>query len=116
MVAIGARTRITNGVELIAMERIAIGDECLIGAGARIVDADFHAVAPRERGGDGAWGAVHIGDRAWIGMGAIVLKRVRIGDDAVVGAGAVVSADVDDGAVVGGNPARVISRWALKIC
>ncbi len=113
MVAIGAETRITNGVELIALERIEIGSQCRIGAGARIVDADFHGVAPEEREMQGASGAVRIGDRVWIGMGAIILKRVRIDDGAVVGAGAVVSADVEEGAVVAGNPARVISRWAV---
>ena len=112
MISIGARTRIANGVEVIALERIEIGEECLIGAGARIVDADFHGVAPDQRGMEGASGAVRIGKRVWIGMGATVLKRVRIGDDGAVGAGAVVSADVADGAVAGGNPARVISRWA----
>lgn len=113
MLSIGARTRVTNGVELIAVERIEIGEQCLIGAGARIVDADFHGVAPGERAFEGACGAVTIGDRAWIGMGAMVLKRVRIGEDAVIGAGAVVSGDVEEGAVAAGNPARVISRWAL---
>jgi acetyltransferase-like isoleucine patch superfamily enzyme len=111
MIAIGARTRMTNGVELIALERIGIGEECLIGAGVRIVDADFHGVAPEERGLAGARGAVSIGGRAFIGTGAMILKRVRIGDFAVVAAGAVVARDVEDGAVVGGNPARVISRW-----
>jgi len=112
LISIGARTRIANGVELNALERIEIGEECLIGAGTRILDADFHGVAPADRASCGAAGAVRIGDRAWIGMGATVLKRVGIGEGAVIAAGAVVSADVDDGAVAGGNPARVISRWA----
>jgi acetyltransferase-like isoleucine patch superfamily enzyme len=113
-IAIGARTRVTNGVEAIALERIEIGEECAIGAGTRIVDADFHGVAPGERRMEGASGPVRIGDRVWIGMGAMVLKRVRIGDAAVIAAGAVVSADVAEGAVSGGNPARVISRWAAS--
>jgi maltose O-acetyltransferase len=98
-------------VELIAVSRIEIGEECLIGAGARIVDADFHGVDPEERGMAGAVGAVWIGRGAFIGMGAMILKRVRIGDFGVVGAGAVVARDVEDGTVAAGNPARVISRW-----
>lgn len=43
-----------------------------------------------------------------IGAGAIVLGPVTVGDDAVIGAGAVVVDDVPDGAVVVGNPARVV--------
>jgi acetyltransferase-like isoleucine patch superfamily enzyme len=113
VISIGARTRMTNGVELIALKRIGIGEECLIGAGVRIVDADFHGVAPGERGMAGAVGAVSIGGRTFIGTGAMILKRVRIGDFAVIGAGSVVAGDVEDGAVVGGNPARVISRWQV---
>jgi len=46
--------------------------------------------------------------RAAIGTGAIVLAGVTIGESALVGAGAVVTKDVPAGAVVAGNPARVL--------
>lgn len=45
---------------------------------------------------------------AYVGSGAVIRERCRIGRFAVVGAGAVVIADVPDGAVVAGNPARII--------
>lgn len=51
-------------------------------------------------------GGVHIGPAAFVGAGAVVLPGVRIGRRATVGAGAVVTKDVDDFAVVVGNPAR----------
>ncbi len=41
-------------------------------------------------------------------MRAVILKGVTIGDGAVVAAGAIVTRDVPAGAVVAGNPARVI--------
>jgi maltose O-acetyltransferase len=50
---------------------------------------------------------VEIGDGAWIGIGAILLKGVQVGADARVAAGAVVTRDVPPGARVAGNPARV---------
>jgi sugar O-acyltransferase (sialic acid O-acetyltransferase NeuD family) len=53
-------------------------------------------------------GGVHIGRGAFLGVGAICAPEVRIGENAVVGAGAVVVKDVEPGAVVVGNPARVI--------
>ena len=51
-----------------------------------------------------------IEDDVWICRGAIVLKGVRIGRGAVVGAHAVVTRDVPAGAVVAGNPAKVIGN------
>jgi acetyltransferase-like isoleucine patch superfamily enzyme len=48
--------------------------------------------------------------RAKIGANATLLPGVVIGENALVGAGAVVVHDVPDGAVVVGNPARVIGR------
>ena len=55
-------------------------------------------------------GHVDIGAGAFVGAGATVLPGVRVGRDAVVGAGAVVTRDVDEDAVVVGNPARVLRR------
>jgi acetyltransferase-like isoleucine patch superfamily enzyme len=47
---------------------------------------------------------------AKIGANATLLPGVIIGENALVGAGAVVVRDVPAGAVVIGNPARVIKR------
>jgi acetyltransferase-like isoleucine patch superfamily enzyme len=45
---------------------------------------------------------------ASVGSGATILCGVTIGERAIVGAGSVVTKDVPDGAVVAGNPARVL--------
>jgi len=47
---------------------------------------------------------------ASIGSSATILAGVTIGEKAMVGAGAVVTKDVPEGAVVAGNPARVIRK------
>jgi acetyltransferase-like isoleucine patch superfamily enzyme len=52
----------------------------------------------------------HIEQGAKIGANATLLPGVRIRRHALVGAGAVVTRDVPEGAVVVGNPARVINH------
>lgn len=52
---------------------------------------------------------IDIGSDVWIGYGAILLAPVKIGRSAIVGAGAVVTKDVPEFAIVGGNPAKIIS-------
>lgn len=108
---IGPRVGMTAAV-ICAGQSIRIGEGTLLGAGAMVVDTDFHVA-------DGAWGWRHttraearpvvIGRGVFIGARAIVLKGVCIGDRAVVGAGAVVTRDVPAGATVAGNPARIVT-------
>jgi len=52
---------------------------------------------------------LEIGKSVWIGARVIVLGGCKkIGDKSLIGAGSVVTHDVPDGAIVGGNPARLI--------
>jgi len=51
-----------------------------------------------------------IGRDVWIGANAVILGGVTIGDGAMVGAGAVVTKDVESGAIVAGNPARLLRK------
>jgi len=50
----------------------------------------------------------HVKKGARIGAGAVILPGVTIGCGALVGAGAVVTKDVPNGAIVVGNPARIL--------
>jgi serine O-acetyltransferase len=50
-----------------------------------------------------------IGDRVWIGTGAKIFGQITIGDNVAISANTVVSKSIPDGAVVAGNPGRIIS-------
>ena len=101
-----------SGAVLCAVKSIEIGESTILGAGAMIVDTDFHQPSGEwEWNNDYATGAkpVNIGRGVFIGARAIVLKGVTIGDRAIVGAGAVVTRDVPARGVVAGNPARLLN-------
>jgi acetyltransferase-like isoleucine patch superfamily enzyme len=51
---------------------------------------------------------------ASIGSGSTILSQVVIGENALVGAGSVVAKDVPPGAIVVGNPARVL-RYIFQV-
>jgi acetyltransferase-like isoleucine patch superfamily enzyme len=111
------------GAVFMCAQSIRIGRRVVISYGVTIADSDFHPRDPELRRQDAVAHSpegdrsqcpalvtcpVVIEDEVWIGIGAIVLKGVRIGRGARVGAGAVVTASVPPGAVVAGNPARLV--------
>jgi UDP-N-acetylbacillosamine N-acetyltransferase len=55
-------------------------------------------------------GGVHVGRGAWVGIGAVVLPKVKIGAGAMIGAGAVVLKDVPTGLTAYGVPAKVRAK------
>lgn len=57
---------------------------------------------------------ISIEDDVWLGAGAIITDGVRVGHHSIVAAGAVVTRDVEPCTVVGGVPARPISRVGEK--
>jgi maltose O-acetyltransferase len=108
VIHIGEATNIMNGTEILALKRVQLGKGCMVGARTVILDSDFHGLHPRQRRMVGVSKPVEIGDNVWIGMGAMILKGVTVGQDAVIGASCVVTRDVPDGAIVVGNPMRIV--------
>ncbi len=100
---IGDRVRIHTGCFL---ELVTVEDEVFIAPNVVFSD-DPHPPCPRYA--ECARGAL-VRRRARIGANATILPGVVIGAGALVGAGSVVTADVADGWVVAGVPARPIKR------
>jgi acetyltransferase-like isoleucine patch superfamily enzyme len=109
------------GAVFMCAERITLGRRVVISYNVTIADSDFHPTDPELRRQDAIANSpqgdrsqrprilaspVVLGDDAWIGIGAIILKGVHIGAGARVGPGAVVTSDVPAGCSVFGNPAR----------
>lgn len=54
--------------------------------------------------------APQIGDRVFIGAGAVLLGNIKIGNDVIIGSNAVVTSDVPSNSIAVGIPAQVKSR------
>lgn len=60
-------------------------------------------------------GKIDIKDNVFIGYGAIILPGVTIGPNAIVSAGSVVRANVAEGDVVAGVPAKRVARFDMTV-
>jgi len=106
-IRLGHRVEINNYAIVNGTGGVDIGDDSLIGPGARLISYQ-HGIAAGSsiRSQPSAARPIRIGRDVWIGANAVILAGVSVGDGAVVGAGAVVSRDVAANTVVAGVPAR----------
>jgi acetyltransferase-like isoleucine patch superfamily enzyme len=122
-ISIGEDCYIGPGSRVWSAKKISIGNRVLISHNVNILDNISHPLDASERhqdfthiffkGGfqekvDLKEAAITIGDDAWIGFNAIILKGVTIGKGAVIGAASVITDDVPDNAIVVGNPQRIV--------
>jgi len=108
---IGRNVRIHGGVVLDAAHawHISIGDDVTIAPRAMVL---AHDASTKKLVGKVRIALTRLGDRVFVGAGAIVMPGVFVEDDAIIGAGSVVTKDVAAGTIVAGNPARVIGLIA----
>ena len=109
---IGKRCKISSHTFI--CEGVEIEDDVFIGHGVMFINDRF----PRATSDSGTlqteadWEVIptFIRQGASIGSNATILCGITIGFRSIVGAGSVVIADVPEGVIVAGNPAKVIRR------
>jgi maltose O-acetyltransferase len=116
---LGRETFIARGVYLDPGHPwlIAIGEQSGLSPGVVVM---VHDASMKWHTGFTRIARVVIGDRVFVGAGAIILPGSRVGNDSIVGAGAVVRGEVPPGSLVVGNPAKLVAdvasvaRWHRK--
>jgi acetyltransferase-like isoleucine patch superfamily enzyme len=111
VIRVGPNARL-NGCELHADVSIDVGEDCILGQ-ALLLDTDMHSTARDRRTNPDApvrRAPIVLERNVWVARDAAILPGVRVGEGAVVAFGAVVTKDVPAGAIVAGNPARVVGN------
>lgn len=86
------------GYDVIVNTRAGIDHDCTIGDGVHL--------AP----GSTLCGTVTVGEQTFVCAGATVIPNLTVGQNVVIGAGSTVIADVPDGVVVTGSPAKKLDK------
>lgn len=96
--------------KVVVQTRTRLGDHVILNTGCQVDHdgriGDFVHVGP----GAVLCGNVQVGEGTLLGAGCVVLPNVSIGRWSVIGAGSVVTADVPDGVIVMGTPAKINQR------
>jgi acetyltransferase-like isoleucine patch superfamily enzyme len=107
---IGRRCKISSHTFI--CEGVTIEDHVFIGHGVVFINDSYPkattATGDLQTAADWKVENTIVKKGASIGSGATILSNVTIGEGAMVGAGSVVTRDVAAGAIVAGNPARVL--------
>ena len=101
---VGDRVTVKCGVQL--WTGVTLEDDAFIGPNATFTNDPF----PRSRQHPRSYARTVVRKGASIGANATILPGITIGERAMIGAGAVVTHDVPAGAVVVGNPGRVVKN------
>ncbi len=131
----GRNVRVDNGVELVFLDKISIGNNvsihsnCYLDAGGEIGIGDDVSIAHQTsvlsfnhcwddinkpiKDNSVTFAPVVIESDVWIGCGCRILAGVKIKNRSVIAAGAVVLCDVASNTIVGGVPAKVLRCMEL---
>jgi serine O-acetyltransferase len=88
-----------------------VGHAGMIFIGPTVIGRNFsvtHAVTIGVGIGEGARGTPVVGDDVWVGTASVLSGPIRVGDGVTVANGTMLSRTVPAGALVAGNPGRVV--------
>jgi acetyltransferase-like isoleucine patch superfamily enzyme len=103
-----------GGACIHAWNSITIGNDCLIGTGTNIIDANGHPVhldnCTSRRPRSQVSHPIIIEDDVWIALNCIILPGTNIGYGSVIGSNSVVKGHIPPMSLVMGNPAQVVGK------
>lgn len=87
---------------------ITIGNDCAITENTKIYTHGGARVARNIYPNFDVFGKVVLGNRVYVGAGAMIMPGVTIGDNVLIASGSIVTKSIPSNVVVAGNPAKYI--------
>lgn len=110
MIEIGSNVYIAYGCWFMAGETIRIGNEVLFGPYCVVVSSDHTRVGSSFRYGETRRAPIEVGKGSWVAAHVTITSGSKVGESSLVGAGSVVRGEYPPGALIAGQPARVIRK------
>jgi acetyltransferase-like isoleucine patch superfamily enzyme len=110
-ISIGGGSFLNLNVMIAAIERVELGEHCMLANGCLVTDGNHRFDDPDRPvpwQGFTTKGPVVIGDNVWLGANVVVTSGVTIGRRSVIGANSVVVEDIPPFSIAAGAPARVL--------
>lgn len=107
----GDYVALSEHVVCYTVDKITIGRQTTVSRDAFLCCASHDVTSPIM---ELTFAPITVGSNAWIAARSIVMPGRKVGDGAIVAAGAVVVNDVEPWTVVGGNPAKFITKRELN--
>lgn len=107
---IGRDVYLAYGVWIQAAGGISLEDEVLLGPYVILVSGNHTIRDGSYRFGSGSRAPICLKKGCWIGAHSTVTKGVTVGLGSLLAANAVATADIPDGCIAGGIPAKVIKQ------
>lgn len=115
-ILIGDNVHLGWGCHITSINRVALGNNVLMGSNVFIsdhshgrTDLTVNGIPPIERELFSK-GETVIESNVWIGNNVVIMPGVHVGEGAIIGANAVVTHNVPSCAVVGGAPSKIIRQ------
>ena len=104
------------GPKIITDGSVVIGNYSLIAHDVVIADHAYAVppASPQSVGTSNRQSTIFIGEKVWIGAGAILLGGAHVGENSIVAAAALVNFEVPPNSIIAGNPGRIAGSVSPK--
>jgi acetyltransferase-like isoleucine patch superfamily enzyme len=110
---IGDDCYLSHNIRIVALNGVRIAHKVAMGQYVTVTDT----IHDYKRFEGVSWEApllvgrpLEIDTEVWVGVGTVIVGGVRIGEKAIIGPNSVITRDVPAGAMVSGNPARIVKQ------